>query len=375
MRKLTWMMAAAAPLAALGALAMHATSRAQTSELLVPVKPPAGQATYPGQRPRPFARIVGPETLNPGDWPQHWPYPDEYDSTAAASAVHHLRYVDAKIRFVEVAYFAGVHGQMHGHPYASVFAIDAPTPKSVNERLDPERSPTVGHADAPQGMEWPACNTMGPETPHAETNLDTWPHHFYRIEFVRLDGAAIQQNWKAWYPHMLDPLIVTRAAKPATAAKLSAAWPYPAAYDSVRAAPNNYKLLYEDDHVRLVEVALRPGETEPVHGDPYPSVLAMDAISGGPPVVDRIVDPKSPLNGKGDHHANPPPGFESPSCATAGPRSPHAMTNHGTTPIHYYRVEFKRIDGADLREHWRQWYPWMSRLADDYAAHPYVPNY
>src|SRR5262245_55363708 len=86
-----------------------------------------------GENQTAYKRLTGPQTLNPGEWPAHWPYPDEYDSAAAASAVHHLRYVDGKVRFVEVAYFPGVRGQMHGHPYPSVFAMDAPAPThSVN---------------------------------------------------------------------------------------------------------------------------------------------------------------------------------------------------------------------------------------------------
>ena len=57
-------------------------------------------------------------------------------------------------------------------------------------------------------------------------------------------------------------------------------WPYPIALRLVKAAPNNNKLLYEDDHVRLIEVSIRPGETENMEGNPYPSVIANDTISG-----------------------------------------------------------------------------------------------
>ena len=75
------------------ALLSRSSSNAQTAPdpRMVPVAPAASAATYPGQRLRPYARLSGAETLNPGAWPQHWPYPDEYNSVAAASAVHHLR--------------------------------------------------------------------------------------------------------------------------------------------------------------------------------------------------------------------------------------------------------------------------------------------
>jgi hypothetical protein len=340
--------------------------------------PPAGASprTLPPDAPKPpYRRLTGPETLNPGDYPQHWPYPDEYDSAVGASEVHHIRYIDGHIRFVEVAYFPGVHGQMHGHPWASVFAVDAPVPKAYNVSLDPENRPIVGHGPAPEGMQFPTCQTMNPQAPHAETNQDTFPHHFYRLEFMRLDGTGIQEHWRDWYPHLLDPLVpVKNTGLRADKAKFSDQWPYPIAYDSYRAAPNNHQLLYEDNHVRLIEVSIRPGETENMEGVPYPSVVAADAVSGTTS-EDRPLDANSPLTEKGAGHGAAPQGLEGPTCSTMGPLAPHAVHNTGAVPIHFYRIEFKRIDGDGLKTHWREWYPWMAKLTDEYHAHPYASNY
>src|SRR5580704_7748265 len=130
--------------------------------------PPAAQAgaapappTLPPDAPKPpYKRLTGPETLNPGDYPAHFPYPDEYDSAVGASEVHHIRYIDNHVRFVEVAYFPGVHGQMHGHPWPSVFAVDAPVPKAYNVSLDPQNPPHRSAGPAPQGMQFPTCATM-----------------------------------------------------------------------------------------------------------------------------------------------------------------------------------------------------------------------
>jgi hypothetical protein len=77
-------------------------------------------------------------------------------------------------------------------------------------------------------------------------------------------------------------------------------WPYPMAYVSIQAAANNYRLLFENEKVRLVEVTVRPGETTPIHGHPYPSVLAFNSIIGNPAdVTDQKLDAASPLNGQG----------------------------------------------------------------------------
>ena len=144
--------------------------------------------------------------------------------------------------------------------------------------------------------------------------------------------------------------------------------------DSWRAAPGTNKLLYEDDHVRLIEVTLRPGETEQMHGDPYPSVLASDAATGEAAPEDRLADRSAALNAPAKPGVSPK-GFPTIACSVSAPRAPHALHNGGKVPVHFYRIEFKRVDGKDLATRWRQWYPWMAKIADEYVQHPYVMNY
>lgn len=43
--------------------------------------------------------------------------------------------------------------------------------------------------------------------------------------------------------------------------------------DALAAAPQNHKLLFENDEVRVLEVTVRPGVREPLHAHRYPSVL------------------------------------------------------------------------------------------------------
>lgn len=77
-------------------------------------------------------------------------------------------------------------------------------------------------------------------------------------------------------------------------------WPYPVHFDSVLAAPNNYRLLYEDGRVRLLEVIVRSGETTHAHGNPCASVLAFNTVAVDErESVHTKLDPKSPLNGQG----------------------------------------------------------------------------
>ena len=51
-----------------------------------------------------------------------------------------------------------------------------------------------------------------------------------------------------------------------------------------------------------------------------------------------------------------------PTCTTVAPQAPHTIRNNSAIPLHYYRIEFKRVDGNDFPSHWREWYPWMKYM-------------
>jgi hypothetical protein len=344
-----------------------------------PAAPPstATPVAIPDDLPkRPFRRLSeGPVTLNPGTGQDRFAFVDMYDSAVAAPEVHHVRFMNEHVRFIEVAYFPGVRGRMHGHAYSSVFAIDSPVPKAVNLALDPDRPNLIGRGAGPDGQEFPRCQTMGPQAPHAETNLDSWPHHFYRLEFLRVDGDGLQQHWREWYPRLTGPLQPVSRPSAVRGAPAIAGWNHARAYDSILAAPNNYRLLYEDQHVRLVEVAIRPGETEAMNGHPYPSVLAFDNAGLPAALPVRRLDGSRDQRGIHRTPGMPPPGLTLPDCATQGPQAPQALTNTTATLLHFYRIEFKRIDGDQVRTHWAEWYPWMASYKSAYDAAPYPLNY
>ena len=283
--------------------------------------------------------------------------------------------------FIEVSNPPGLHVRMHGHPYASVFAHDSttgpkdpnalpPPPAGVNALLDPESeyNNMGGNNAPPAGMKWPTCNSSAPQAPHqGPYDSDLAPNHFYRIEILHQEGADFQTQWKEWYPEMLEPEKPMKdlAPGPALGPKFSEQWPYPIAYDSIQAAPNNYKLLFEDGKLRFIEVTIRPGETTPMHGHPYPTVFIYNSISGDPSLVtETFLDPDSAINGQGAGHGGPPKRLDLtvPLCATMAQQAPHKIHNSGTVPLHYYRLEYKRIDGDGLVANWRKWYPWMQYM-------------
>jgi mannose-6-phosphate isomerase-like protein (cupin superfamily) len=309
-----------------------------------------------------------------------YPYAATYDAEIADPDVHRVLFEDEHIMFLEVANPPGLDVRMHGHPYPSVFARDtggAPAtgsgPASAagipldDTHLDPESvfaGKGWGEGGPPAGLQFPRCTTAPPEGPHKPINHGSVPVHFYRIEFRRLDAEGLSSHWRQWYPWLAKPVKPAPHVSPGPAMgpNVSEQWPYSRTYDSVLAAPDNYRTLYEDGHVRLIEVSIRPGETTPIHGHPYASVLAFDAVAADPrQVIDTKLDPDDPRNGQGAGHGAAPSvlNMTAPTCTTMGPQAPHSIQNQSDVPVHYYRIEFKRVDGEGLGEHWQEWYPWM----------------
>jgi hypothetical protein len=134
-------------------------------------------------------------------------------------------------------------------------------------------------------------------------------------------------------------------------------WPFNAAYSSTTAAPANHTVRYQDDHVELIEVAIRPGETENMHGHPYPSVYADDggfSPAGAQYVNQIIVKDFTVPWGK---LTSPFDAGIYPICFSAIPEPPHQVSVKSGPPQHFYRVHFKRVDGDDVKRNWSSWYP------------------
>jgi hypothetical protein len=59
---------------------------------------------------------------------------------------------------------------------------------------------------------------------------------------------------------------------------VSARWPWPDSLDALTAASGFHRLLFENAHVRVLEVRIGPGQFVPVHTHRWPSVVY--AVSG-----------------------------------------------------------------------------------------------
>ncbi len=57
------------------------------------------------------------------------------------------------------------------------------------------------------------------------------------------------------------------------------AWAWPDSLDALVAAPGNHSVLYENEHVRVVQTRILPGHSTPVHTHRWPSVMFVFASS------------------------------------------------------------------------------------------------
>ena len=110
---------------------------------------------------------------------------------------------------------------------------------------------------------------------------------------------------------------------------------WPKDQDAVVSAPNNHKILLENDKVRVLEVTVAPKELEPVHHHQWPSVLY---IMEAGDFIDR--------DGEGnvimDTRQMPEP-LVFPMTMYKNPEAPHSVENLSETkPIRLIRVEMKQ---------------------------------
>ncbi len=111
-------------------------------------------------------------------------------------------------------------------------------------------------------------------------------------------------------------------------------WRWGDELDAVNAAPVSHRVVFENEHVRVLEVAVPAGTTEPEHTHKWPSVMITDRRAR---IRYRIGDEVSftspdPL---------PPPGEL--KGAWIGPEGPHAIENIDTIDSHALRIEFKNL--------------------------------
>lgn len=107
--------------------------------------------------------------------------------------------------------------------------------------------------------------------------------------------------------------------------------------DAVVAAPGNHRVLLENEQVRVLQVEVAPGETEPVHEHRWPSVLHIQSAQPAIDISYAMRDGRMVETGRRDLPAGtPPPALWVPR------QEAHAVKNLGSAPFRLLRVELKQ---------------------------------
>ena len=109
---------------------------------------------------------------------------------------------------------------------------------------------------------------------------------------------------------------------------------WPDSLDSVVAAPQNHKVVLENERVRVLEVTVRPGEREPLHMHRMPSVMYVIEEDN---IRDYDADGKLLYDSRTD---KAPP--KTPYTIWMEPQAPHVVENLSKKPVRLLRVELKQ---------------------------------
>jgi hypothetical protein len=112
------------------------------------------------------------------------------------------------------------------------------------------------------------------------------------------------------------------------------AWSWPDALDALVAAPGYHQLLFENEHVRVLDVRIRPGQTVPVHTHKWPSVMHVKSASD---FIRRDGDGKLLFDSR-----TAGPAQNTPAVIWTDSLPPHSVENIGDAEIHLVSVELKR---------------------------------
>ena len=108
--------------------------------------------------------------------------------------------------------------------------------------------------------------------------------------------------------------------------------------DAVAAAPLQHKVMFEDAHVRVLQVDLAPFQQEPIHIHALPSVIMgeRDPRSKFAYVTYRFSNGRFVEESR--QEITPSEGY---MTTWTGPEGPHAIANLSPIPVRITRVEIK----------------------------------
>jgi quercetin dioxygenase-like cupin family protein len=104
-------------------------------------------------------------------------------------------------------------------------------------------------------------------------------------------------------------------------------------FDAMLAAPDHHSVLLENEHVRVLDTRLAPGESTPLHAHAWPAALYVLSWSD---FVRRNGDADVILDSR-TTQMRPAPG----TAIWGAPLAEHSVTNVGDALLHVIAIELK----------------------------------
>lgn len=108
---------------------------------------------------------------------------------------------------------------------------------------------------------------------------------------------------------------------------------WPDSLDALQAAPQQHRLVLENEHVRVLDTRVRPGETVPLHTHRWPAVLHVQTWSD---FVRRDQNGAVLVDTRGK-----PPLTSLPLTIWSPPLPPHTLENVGAVELRVLSIEIK----------------------------------
>ena len=223
--------------------------------------------------------------------------PDNQDGVLVAPLNHHVLFEDEDVRVIEVTQAPHTRETMHTHARPSIFYLDGPT--AMRYVVAGDEVHAVERKAPPREMQ-PLVIPFKPEGLHAVENLSDNIFHALRVE-LKHPGCDLAPK----------PLVM------------------PNPKDALVMAPANYKLLFENEEVRVIDVVIPSHDKEPMHTDTWGGFAYFEHAarwqtfdSTGKPEGVREVQSGSKV-------------------VAVGPQGSHFIENLGDAPLHEVRFELK----------------------------------
>jgi hypothetical protein len=216
--------------------------------------------------------------------------PDALDAAAVAPGTHKVLIDNDSIRILDVNLPAGAKEPAHSHVWPAIIVEDAP------------------RAGAPAAVRNFKSRWEGPQKNDAGETAKT-PVHYLRIELKKGDCAAVKNP-----------------ALPPT--------------DGVVIRDPTIKVPFENEYVRVLEIEVKPGESEPPHTHTWPSVVYYYRL---------------PTSRRGTADGKPPvdrPELTAQQVTFENFAQPiHTLQNTGTYLYQAHRIEIKPVSDTAAAKH------------------------